>query len=684
MQTKNPLNTRSSSIPFNAFSAEQIVPAIDSLLIESLQELEAIKHISVPRTFENTMLALDNLGLNLDYAMGIVGHLESVATTKEWREAYNSVLPKVTEFRSKLTLDERLWKALNEYAKTAEAAALPAHRARFVQKTLDAFRRSGAELSPAQKEKLAAINTELANLTNTFSQNTLDATNAFEYVTSNQEELRGLPESALTLGRASAASKGLEGWRFTLQAPSFIAIMTYADNQPLRERFYHAYNTRCTSGALDNRNNLYRILELRSEKAKLLGFKDFSDLVLADRMAKTGATAESFVKDLQSHVEPYFVRDTAELKEFVEKNFGIDPDALKPWDVAYYVEKMRKALYDFDEEELRPYFPLPKVMQGLFSIVERSLGISVSPNSELPTWDPHVTAYSAFDTKSGALVGHFYSDLFPRENKRGGAWMNSLVTHAASDGNQLPHVGLIAGNFTPPSGDTPSLLTHDEVTTLFHEFGHLLHLLCNTTELRSQSMSDVAWDFIELPSQILENWCWDRESLNLFAAHYQTGASIPEPLFQKMLQARNFRSASHIMRQVGFSTVDLALHRTYDRTKDGDVVAYARDLVAKFSPLPLPKEYAMILTFTHLFSSPVGYAAGYYSYQWAEVLDADAFSRFKEEGLFNLATGLDFRETILSRGDSQDPEVLFERFMGRKADITALLERAGLCQPAST
>jgi oligopeptidase A len=317
-------------------------------------------------------------------------------------------------------------------------------------------------------------------------------------------------------------------------------------------------------------------------------------------------------------------------------------------------------------------------MQGLFAIVDRVFGISVFVNPSLPTWDPHVTAYSVKDTETGALLGYFYADLFPRENKRGGAWMNNLLTHAAIDGEEQPHVGLIAGNFTPPSGETPALLTHDEVTTLFHEFGHLLHLLCNTTELRSQSMSDVAWDFIELPSQILENWCWEKESLNMVAGHYQTGEPIPSDLFDKMIKARNYRSASHIMRQLGFSTIDLMLHRSYDTTRDGDVVDHVRSALTPFTPLPLHSDYAMILTFTHLFSSPVGYAAGYYSYQWAEVLDADAFTRFQQEGLCNPTTGRDFRDAILSRGDSQDPTVLFEHFMGRPADITALLSRSGL------
>lgn len=678
MTVHNPLTLRTSQIPFDSFNAEQIAVAVDELLAVATGELESIKAVTGPKTFENTMVPLDNLGLTLDYAMGIIGHLESVATTPAWRKAYNTALPKVTEFRSKLILDEGLWESLVAYSHTPEAQELPAHRARYLTKTIDAFRRGGAELSASDKEELSRINTELANVTNSFSQNTLDATNAYEFITTNEEELRGLPESALTLGRASAAAKDLDGWRFTLQAPSFIAIMTYADNRELRERFYRAYNTRCSTGEFSNRDNLYRILELRAQKARLLGFSDFSDLVLVDRMAKNGASAQDFVDQLRSRIEPHFHRDTNDLNSFVRESFNIAPESLKPWDIAYYVEKMRKARYDFDDEELRPYFPLPSVMKGLFTIVERTLGISVSPNPQLPTWDPQVSAYSAFDSETGTLLGHFYADLFPRENKRGGAWMNSLVTHAASDGSEYPHVGLIAGNFTPPTSDRPSLLTHDEVTTLFHECGHLLHLLCNTTELRGQSMSDVAWDFIELPSQIMENWCWDRESLNIFAAHYQSGDPIPESLFEKMRKARNYRSASHMMRQLGFSSVDLALHRKYNREQDGDITTYTRKILKDYSPVPVPEDYAMILTFTHLFSSSVGYAAGYYSYQWAEVLDADAFSRFQQEGLFNNATGRDFRDAILSRGDSQDPEVLFERFMGRKADPTALLERAGL------
>lgn len=678
MNKRNQLITRTSNIPFKSFSAEQIKSAISATLSEARQQLANIKETKSARTFANTMEALDELGLSLDFAMGIVSHLESVATTPEWRIAYNEVVPLVTRFHSELTLDEELWNILLQYSQTAEASTLPPHQKRFLSKTLDSFKRHGSELSKEDKATLTRINNELAQRTTSFSQNTLDATNAFEYVTTNIDDLAGLPPSALLMGKTSATSKGIEGWRYTLQAPSVIAILTYAENRALRETFYKAYNARCTSGKLSNRENVAQILSLRAQKAKLLGFSDFSDLVLADRMAKNGSAAQEFIQRLREHIEPHFKQENKALQDFVREHYGTESDDLKLWDIGFYIEKMRKSLYDFDEEELRPYFPLPTVMAGLFTLVERLFGIAVKENSSLERWDDHVLTYSAYDIKSNSLLGHFYADLFPRENKRGGAWMNSLVTHAGSDGEHYPHVGLIAGNFTPPNETAPALLTHNEVTTLFHEFGHLLHLLCNTTELRSQSMSGVAWDFIELPSQILENWCWDQESLHTFAKHHETGEPIPEKLFQKLIKARNFRSASHLMRQVGFSTVDLALHRNYHPQTDGDTLHYARTIAQEFSPLPLPDDYGMILSFTHIFSSPVGYAAGYYSYQWAEVLDADAFSKFQEDGLFNHDTGGSFRDLILSQGDSEDPEELYRRFRGRSARLEPLLERSGL------
>jgi oligopeptidase A len=674
----NPLLSRTSTIPFDQIRSEDIEPAIHELLQQTTEELAQLKEVSGQRTFDNTLRALDNIGLTLDFAMGVVGHLESVATTAELRAAYNAVLPTVSEFRSRIALDPDLWLAIKAYSQTDEARALSGPKLRFLTKTLDDFKRSGADLSHDLKEQLSGINKELAEITNRFSQNALDATNAFEYTTDSQNDLSGLPESALEMGKALAAAKGLSGWRFTLQAPSFMAIMTYADDQAIREKFYRAYNSRCTSGDLSNVSALYRILELRAQKAALLGFKDFSDLVLADRMAKSGERALAFVEDLRGNIQDHFAKEQRELKEFVRGELKRNPDTMQPWDIAYYAEKMRLAHYEFDEEQLRPYFPLEQVMKGLFLIVEKTFGIVVKENHSLKGWDKEVRAFTASDSATEKLLGHFYVDVFPRENKRGGAWMNSFITHVHDGIDTLPHVGLIAGNFTPPQGDKPSLLTHDEVTTLFHEFGHLMHQLCSETELRGQAMDGVAWDFIELPSQILENWCWERSALDLFASHFETGEKLPQELLEKMLKAKNFRSAHFLMRQLGFSTVDLALHRSYERNRDGEILAYCRALLQPFSAATLPDDYGMIAGFTHIFSSPVGYAAGYYSYQWAEVLDADAFSRFKHEGIMNQSVGLAFRDAILSRGDTRPPEELFKSFMSREPNTAALLERAGL------
>jgi oligopeptidase A len=680
----NPFLNRVARIPFDHFTAEQIEPAIDELLQRGYAELAAIAAPCATRTFENTLRALDDLGLHLSYAMGIVSHLESVATTPQWRATYNRVIPRVTEFSSKVRLDPGLWQALQEFATTKEAKTLAPHRARLLTKTIEEFRRNGADLPPAQKQELSTLNTELAECTNRFAQNTLDATNAFEFYTENENDLAGLPASALAMGAAAAKAKGRTGWRFTLQAPSYLAIMTYADSRALREQFYRASNARCATSAPDgtaafsNVELLYRILELRHRKATMLGYRDFSDLVLADRMAKDGARAQSFVDHLRSQVADAAQREHAELCEFVRTRCAVDPGELAPWDIPYYAEKLRQALYDFDEEELRPYFPLPTVLKGMFTIVERVLGVSVRPCTDLPTWCPEVTTYSAFDATSGELLGHFYVDLFPRENKRSGAWMNHFIMKITSPHDPLPHVGLIAGNFTPPQGSSPALLTHDEVTTLFHECGHLLHQLCSRTELRSQSMEGVAWDFIELPSQIMENWCWEREALHLFSGHVESGAPLPDDLFEKMVRARNFRVGSFLMRQLSFSTVDLALHRHYQRDRDGEILEYCRAIAQQHSPVELRPDFGQIASFGHLFASSVGYAAGYYSYQWAEVLDADAFSRFMREGIMNRTTGLEFRDTILGRGDTAEPDQLFSDFMGRPPELSALLRRCGL------
>ena len=648
------------------------------LLRDARQRIDALAADPEPRTFDNTLAALDQITEPLDDAMAVVRHLESVATYPELRAAYNAVQPEVSAFYSGIPLHAGLWKALQSYSVTAEAGALSGTRRRFLTKTVDSFRRHGADLDPAGKARLEAIDIELATVTTKFSENVLDATNAFELLITEEAGLAGLPPSAIAAARESAAQKGVAGWRFTLQAPSYTPVMTYLDDAAVRREIYHAYAVRSSSGRYDNRAALSRILELRRAKAELLGFRNFADFVLHDRMAHSGERAEEFLKDLKRKTEAQFARENCDLQEFRRGVEGPDAPALQPWDVAYYAEKQRVALYDFDEEALRPYFPLERVVDGLFEIVRRLYGIRVAAEPGVPAWDPQVRYFAVYGREENFLGG-FYADWYPRENKRGGAWMDALMAgYPTSPGGFKPHLGLICGNLTPPLPDRPALLTHQEVTTIFHEFGHLLHHLLSRVEVRSLAGTNVAWDFVELPSQIMENWCWERAPLDLFARHYQTGAPIPDDLFQKMLRARNFRSANTQMRQLGFGFMDLALHIDYSPERDGDAIGYTRGILQQYAPAPLPPDHALVAGFTHLFSSPVGYGAGYYSYKWAEVLDADAFTRFRTGGIFSAEVGAEFRDKILARGDSEDPAELYRAFMGRDPDPDALLERSGL------
>ena len=674
----NPLLEIPFEIPFDQIKAEHVEPAIARLLDDARRGVEAIASAAGKRTYENTLGALDLLGEPLSRAMSVVRHLEAVATYPELRAAFNAVQEPVSEFYSSIPLHEGLWMALRSYAAGPEAAACNAVRRRFLTKTIDNFRRHGAELDQAGKARLKEIDIELTKLTTKFGENVLDSTNEYELVIAEEAGLAGLPPSAVAAARQSARSKGIEGWRFTLHAPSYLPLITYLDDARLREEVYRAFNTRACSGRYDNRPLIARLLQLREEKAKLLGYADFADFVLEDRMAHKGGEAERFVENLRRLTEPYFARERESLLAFRRSIEGECAPPLQPWDLAYYAEKQRKALYDFDEEALRPYFPLPRVLQGMFEIFGRLLGIRVVEKPGAAAWDPAVTFYEIRDAVSGGLLGAFYADFFPRENKRPGAWMDAFITGGPAPGGFEPHLGAICGNLTPPVDGTPSLLTHLEVETVFHEFGHLLHHCLSEVEVRSLSGTNVAWDFVELPSQILENWCWERETLDLFARHWETGECIPEDLYQSMRRARTFRAATAQMRQLGFGLLDLALHRHYSPAVDGDPVAYTRRILQEFTPAPLPEEHAMAAGFTHLFSSPVGYAAGYYSYKWAEVLDADAFTRFKAEGVLNPDVGGRYRAAILARGDGEDPAELYRLFMGRDPDPRALLERCGL------
>ena len=673
----NPLIPIRFRIPFDQIRAEHVQPAITKLLSEARDCLERLASQPGERTFENTMRELDEFTEPLDYAMAIVRHLESAATYPQLRAAFNAVEPEVSAFHSSIPLHAGLWKAIQDYAATAEAAALEGEPRRYLKKTLDTFRRLGAGLDLASKKRLEEVDVEMTRLTTKFSENVLDSTNAFELIVSDEKELAGLPPSAVAAARESAARKEKAGWRFTLQAPDHFAVMTYLDNAAIRRQVYEAYSVRAASGERDNRPMVARILELRREKARLLGFRDFADQVLDDRMVHTGARAMEFLEDLKKRTEERFHQENRELLEFRRELEGANAPELDPWDIAYYAEKRRAALYAFDEEALRPYFPLEQVLPGLFGLTNRLYGIQVTEETGASVWDSQARYYNVHD-ESGALLGGFYTDWFPRENKRGGAWMDALITGGPAADGFHPHVGLICGNLTPPVAGKPPLLTHREVETIFHEFGHLLHHLLSRVGVRSLAGTNVAWDFVELPSQIMENWCWERPALDLFAKHWETGEPLPQDLFQKMNRARTFRAANQQMRQLGFGFVDLLLHTRYSPERDGDVAPYARRILQDFSPAKLPPDHAMIAAFTHLFANPVGYGAGYYSYKWSEVLDADAFTRFRKNGIFSRETGEEFRACILAKGDSEDPAELYRSFMGREPDPQALLIRLGL------
>lgn len=672
----SPLLHLSSDIPWSSIRAADVVPSIRTLVSDARAAIEAIG-ASAPPTYDGVLGALDRATEPLGRAMSVVSHLEGVAMTPELREAYGTIHPEVSAFYGGIALDPKLYAKLKALAESDEGKRLAGARRRHLDKTVEEFRRHGAELDDAGKARLTAIDTELATKTTQFSNHVLDATNAFELIVHDEAKLAGLPDSAKAMLRASAASKGKEGFRITLQAPSVIAVLTYADDASIRETVWTGYNQRASGGERDNAVLIRAIVRLRQEKARLLGKNDFADLVLEDRMAKDGDRAEAFVRDLTERTEPAFLSERRELLAFRRELEGAGAPDLAPWDVAYYAEKLRSARYDFDEEILRPYFSADRVVQGLFEIAGRLYGVTFEARSGVTAWDPAVRVFTVREGEQE--LGHFYVDLFPRENKRGGAWMASLLTAGEEpDGSRVPHVALFCANVSPPTDGKPALLTHDEVTTLFHEFGHLLHHMLSKVEVRALAGTNVAWDFVELPSQIHENWAWEREALDLFARHVETDATLPEALLEKMRRARTFRGATQQMRQLGFASLDLMLHRRYDDARDGDVLPWARAQMQRFSPAPLPEGFGMLASFSHLFAGAVGYAAGYYSYKWAEVLDADAFSRFLERGIFDRETGTAFKDRILSRGDGADPMSLFVDFMGREPELGPLLVRTGI------
>ncbi len=664
----NPLLSTDFLIPFDQITAEHVRTGIKDLIRETEERISKLSK-EQKLSYESTLASLDKQLERLQNAFTVAYHLNSVATTAELREAFHEVYPLYSAFMAKVSLNSDLWQLLKRYAETAEAKALTGIRKRHLEKSMRDFIRAGADLSEDKKERVEALKVELSQLQNKFSENILDSSNSFELLITDKNELEGLPESSLAQAKTNAEAKGLEGYRFSLQIPSFLPFMKYVKNQDLRKHMYNAYMNRASEGDFDNRPLIPKILELRQELSELLNYPNFADYRLEESMVKSGSNALQFEDDLYQATLPYWQAEIESLKAFAHSELGLE--TLEPWDVNFVIEQLRKAKFDFDDEVLRPFFPLNNVLSGMFSIAEKLFAIRITEKENKHVWHEDVQFFEIHDADNKHIAS-FYADFFPREDKRGGAWMNSFVTGKATEDGFSPHLGFIATNFTPPQNGQAALLTHNEVETTFHEFGHLLHHCLSRVEVPSLAGTNVPWDFVELPSQIMENWAWEREALNVFAKHIDTLETIPDDLYEKMMRSRTFMAAHAQMRQLSFGAVDLDLHISYSQDQ-GDVMSYGKRRMEKFSIDPSFANNNFLAAFGHVFSG--GYAAAYYSYKWSEVLDADAFSRFKEEGIFNPETGKAFVDSVLSRGDSADANDLYKEFMGRDPNLNALLER---------
>jgi oligopeptidase A len=675
----NPLLELHGLPPFSSIRPEHIVPAVEQLLAEARQRVRVLLERNTHYTWENLIEPLEAMDDRINRAWSPVSHMNAVVNTEVLREAYNACLPKLSEYSTEMGQNEDLYRAFRQIADGEEYIRLDTAQKKIIDNALREFRLSGIELDQAARDRYKAIMQDLSKLTSSFSDNVLDATNAWHKQINDEGLLAGLPASALALARQTAARRQLDGWVITLEFPSYYPVMTYADNRALREELYTAYVTRASdqgpeAGKWDNAVTMEQILALRHEAATLLGFDNYAERSLATKMAESTGHVINFLNDLAMRSKAAAEMELEEVRTYAREQHGMKD--LQPWDVPFYSEKLRLQKYAISQEELKPYFPEPRVVDGLFSIVERLYGITIEQIEGVDTWHEDARFYRIHD-EAGELRGEFFLDLFARPHKRGGAWMDECITRRkTSDGLQTPVAYLIC-NFSPPIGEDPALLTHDEVTTLFHEFGHGLHHMLTRVDYAGVSgISGVAWDAVELPSQFMENWCWEREALDLIAGHYQTGEILPESLYQRMRTARNFQSAMQMVRQLEFALFDFHLHRDYDPNRGArvhEILEAVREQVAVIRP---PAFNRFENSFTHVFSG--GYAAGYYSYKWAEVLSADAFSAFEETGIFDRDTGSKFLSSILEQGGSREPMELFVDFRGREPTIDALLRHSGL------
>lgn len=658
MLSDNPFFNNSANPDFSKADASSAKTAlVESLNLAkaNISKIENLKDEEI--SFDSVIRALDVSTEKLSQVWTIANHIESVVSTQEMRELIATFEPEISEFYSSICINEKLWDKIQKFSQKNENLDQEAQK--LFDDTKNSFIRNGANLNSKDKQKLTQLDATLASLTRKFSENALDAQNEFELLITAESELEGLPSSAKNLAIKKAQEKNLNGYLLTLDAPIFIPLLSHCKNENLRKTLWIAHSELCSNGKFSNIENMRKIIETRQAKAELLGKANFADFVLEDRMAHSGANALSFIENLHDKIYKYYQKEISQIEEFAGKS------PIEPWNASFYAEQMRKQNYDFSSEEFRPYITLEGALKGAFEVAESLYGLKIK-SAEAKSWHDSVLFFEVYDA-SEKHIANFYADFFPRKGKRQGAWMNLL-----KDGDVK--LGLIAGNFNEATKDAPALLNHDELSTLFHEFGHLVHFIL--MNCRERGLRNVAWDFVELPSQIMENWCAKKEVLDRFASHYKTGEKLPDSIFEKFKKSQKFRGASFFMRQLSFAKIDLELHINSSKYLQGDIEENAQKTLAEYSQKYTQTPHTILPHFTHIFGDSVGYAAGYYSYKWAESLDADAFTRFENEGLFNRKTGEDFANSILRVGSSINPEIAFENFMHRKPNPDAMIARA--------
>ncbi|WP_428771960.1 oligopeptidase A [Vibrio sp.] len=676
----NPLLTFTDLPPFSQIQPEHVKPAVEQAIADCKTKIEQVLSSGEKPSWQAVIAPIEEVDDRLSRIWSPVSHMNSVVNSEELREAYESCLPILSEYGTWVGQHKGLFEAYKAIKASEEFASLSTAEQKTITNALRDFELSGIGLPADEQHRYGEISKRMSELSSQFSNNVLDATMGWTKQITDEGELAGMPESALAAAKAAAEAKQLDGYLLTLDIPSYLPVMTYCDNQELRRELYEAYVTRASdrgpnAGKWDNSDIINEQLKLRHEIARMLGFNNYSEKSLATKMAEEPAQVLSFLNDLASRAKPQGEREVEQLRQFAKQEFGVEQ--LNLWDIPYYSEKQKQHLFQISDEELRPYFPEAKVVSGLFEVLKRVFGMTVQERQGVDSWHESVRFFDILDP-SGELRGSFYLDLYAREHKRGGAWMDECrVRRINSLGELQTPVAYLTCNFNKPIGDKPALFTHDEVVTLFHEFGHGIHHMLTKVETGAVSgINGVPWDAVELPSQFLENWCWEEQALAFISGHYETGEPLPSEMLEKMLAAKNFQSAMFILRQLEFGLFDFTLHTEYDPEVGPRVLETLAEVKAKVAVLPSLEWNRFSHSFSHIFAG--GYSAGYYSYLWAEVLSSDAFSRFEEDGIFNTKTGQSFLNNILEMGGSEEPMELFKRFRGREPQIDALLRHSGI------